>query len=258
MAILRIHGGLDTMPDDTKDKVIAPKISGLRAPAIPLRGTNPLDSVPSHAGPDIAAERKPLLNAFILNFELSLTLSNKNRQFTFNAIRKAQDAFEEYCLAVDSLKEYVAAGGLTVSPYFSAVRHFEHCVAHLYQAVRCLNALSRTWSGEKQFDHGDGSVLERVQIIHSAIKHMDGQFERGNLRDETSFALFARKSDGTKSIADDDAAGIENVPMWLTDGGLECAKASVTYAEFAEEIRQWYREAEKLTHITPEKKKGTV
>src|SRR6266481_9075853 len=122
---------------------------------------------------------KPLLDAFILNFTLSLTLSNKNRQFTFNVIRKAQDAFDEYCRAVDSLKEYAAARpaeqdnllgkrtfvrGLALPPYFSAVRHFEHCVAHLYQAVRCLNALSRTLGGEKQFDHGDGSVLERIQI----------------------------------------------------------------------------------------------
>lgn len=142
MAILRIHCGLETMPDDTKDKVIAPKISGLRAPA----------------APDISAERKPLLNAFILNFKLSLTLSNKNRQFTFNVIRKAQDAFEEYCRAVDSLKEYVAAGGLALPPYFSAVRHFEHCLAHLYQAVCCMNALTVTWGGEKQFHGGDGSI----------------------------------------------------------------------------------------------------
>jgi len=242
MAILRIHCGLDAMPDDTKDKLIAPKVSGLRAPA----------------APDISAERKPLLNAFILNFKLSLTLSNKNRQFTFNVIRKAQNAFEEYCHAVDSLKEYVAAGGLTLPPYFSAVRHFEHCVAHLYQAVRCLNALSRTWSGGKQFDHGDGSVLERIQTIHSAIKHMDERFGGGSPGDANSFSLLATKSDGTNSVAVKDAAGIENVPMWLTDDGLECAKASVTYAELAEEIRQWYREAENLAHITPEKKKATV
>jgi hypothetical protein len=232
MAILRIHGGLDAMPDDTKDKVIAPKISRLRSPA----------------AQDISAERKPLLNAFILNLKLSLTLSNKNRQFMFNVIRKTQDAFEEYCRAVDSLKEYVSAGRLTLSPYFSAVRHFEHCVAHLYQAVRCSNALSRTWSGEKQFDHVDGSVLERIHIVHTEIKHMDERFEGGNLRGETSFALFARKSDGTKSIGVKEAVGIANVPMWLTNDGLECAKASVTYAELAEEIRQWYREAEKFAN----------
>ncbi len=239
---LTIRYGLDTMPADTKDKFIAPKISALKAPT----------------APEISAERRPLLNAFILNFKLSLTLSNKNRQFTFNVIRKAQDAFEEYCRAVDNLKEYIAAGGLTVSPYFSAVRHFEHCVAHLYQAVRCLNALSRTWSGEKQFDHGDGSVLERIQTIHNAIKHMDERFENGSLGDANSFSLFATKCDGTNSVGVQDAAGIANVPMWLTDDGLECAKASVTYAELAEEIRQWYREAETMATLSPKSKKANA
>ena len=33
MVTLRIGYGLDAMPDDTKDKVIAPKISRLAAPA---------------------------------------------------------------------------------------------------------------------------------------------------------------------------------------------------------------------------------
>jgi hypothetical protein len=242
MVTLRIQYGLDAMPDDTKDKLIAPKISKLAAPAAPA----------------ISAERKPLLNAFISNFKLSLSLSNKNRQFLFNVIRKAEDAFDEYCRAVDSLGEYVAARGLKLSPYFSAMRHFEHCVAHVYQAVCCWNALVETWGGEKQFDSGDGSIMERIHIIHTEIKHMDERFEKANRSEANSFALFAARNDGTGSMGDKDAADVTNVPMWLTDDGLECAKARVTYAELAEEIRQWYREAEKLANITPEKRKATV
>jgi hypothetical protein len=87
---------------------------------------------------------------------------------------------------------------------------------------------------------------------------MDERFENGSLADANSFSLLATKSDGTNSVAVKDAADIENVPMWLTEDGLECSKASVTYAELAEEIRQWYREAEKLANITPEKNKATV
>jgi hypothetical protein len=239
MVTLRLRFGLDSMPDDTKDKRIAPKISRLAAPA----------------APDISAERKPLLSAFIFNFNLSLALSNKDRQFIFNVIRKAEDAFDEYCRAVNSLGEYVAARGLKLSPYFSAMRHFEHCVAHVYQAVCCYNALVEPWAGEKQFDRGDGSILERVHIIHTAIKHMDERFERGSLRDESSFALFA--TGGSKSVADHDAADIANVPMWLTNDGLECAKGMVTYVELAQEIRELCREAENLANITPGKKKAT-
>jgi hypothetical protein len=164
MVTLRIRYGLDLMPDDTKDKVIAPKISRLAAPT----------------APDISAERKPLLNAFIFNFKLSLALSNKNRQFLFNVIRKAEDAFDEYCRAVDSLREYGAARGLKLSHYFSAMRHFEHCVARVYQAVSRWNALVETWGGEKQFDRGDGSILERIHIIHAEIKHMDEGSKRAS------------------------------------------------------------------------------
>jgi hypothetical protein len=242
MVTLRIRYGLDAMPDDTKDKVIAPKISRLAAPA----------------APDISAERKPLLNAFILNFKLSLALSNKNRQFLFNVIRKAEDAFDEYCRAVDSLREYVASRGQKLSHYFSAMRHFEHCVAHVYQAVCCWNALVETWGGEKQFDRGDGSILQRIHIIHTEIKHMDDRFEKGNRSEANSFALFATKNDGTGSIGDEDAADITNVPMWLTDDGLECAKATLTYVELAQEIRELCWEAENLADITPGKKKATV
>jgi hypothetical protein len=242
MVTLRIRCGLDTMVDDAKDKFIAPKISRLAAPAVP----------------DISAEWGHLLNAFILNFDLALVLSNKHRQLLFNVIRKADDAFEEYCRAASSLKDYVAARGVTLSHYFSAIRHFEHCLAHLYQAVCCMNALTDTWGGEKQFNRGDGSILERVHIIHTDIKHMDERFEKGAFGDANSFALFATKSDGTKTIANDDAAGIANVPMWLTDDGLECAKAAITYRELAQEICELRQEAKNLARITPNVKKPTA
>jgi hypothetical protein len=241
MVMLRIQYGLDAMPDDTKDKVIAPKISRLAAPT----------------APEISAERKPSLNAFISNFKLSLSLSNKNRQFLFNVIRKAEDAFDEYCRAVDSLTEFVAARGLTLSHYFSAMRHFEHCVAHVYQAVCCWNALVETWGGEKQFDSGDGSILERIHIIHTEIKHMDERFEKGDRSEANSFALFAARNDGTGS-GEKDAADMTNVPMWLTDDGLECAKATVTDVELAQEIRGLCGEAENLANISPGKKKAIV
>lgn len=240
MVTLRMKFGLDTIPDDTKDQQIAPKISRLTAPA----------------APDISAERKPLLNAFIFNFKLSLALSNKDRQFIFNVIRKAEDAFEEYCRAVDSLREYVAARGMKLSPYFSAVGQFEHCVAHVYLAVCCYNALVKPWAGEKQFDRGDGSILERIHIIHTVVKHMDERFERGRVRDESSFALFA--TGGSNPVPDHDAADIANVPMWLTNEGLECAKGMVTYIELAQEIRDLCREAENLAKIIPGEKKETM
>ncbi len=230
------------MTADAKDKFIAPRISRLAAPAVP----------------DISAEQRHLLDAFIVNFDLALALSNRHRQLLFNVIRKADDAFDEYCRAASSLKDFVAARLLTLSDYFSAVRHFEHCLGHLYQAVRCMNALSNTWGGEKQFARGDASILERINIIHTDIKHMDDRFEKGSFADKNSFELFATKSDGTRMVADDDAAGIANVPMWLTDNGLESANAAIAYRELAQEVLELSREAENLATITPNAKKPTV
>ena len=114
-----------------------------------------------------------------------------------------------------------------------------------------------TWGGEKQFSRGDGSILERVHIIHTEIKHMDERFEKGDFGDANSFALFATKSDGTRTIANNNAADISNVPMWLTDDGLECAKATITYRELAQEIGELCQEAKNLARIIPNGMKPT-
>ena len=241
MAKIKIRFGLDTMTNGAKGKFIAPKLSRLTAPDVP----------------DLSADRAYLLNCFILNFELALTLSNKHRQLVFNVVRKSEDAFEEYCQAASNLRDYLTESGHTTSRYFHAIRHFEHCLAHLYQAVRCMNALSAAWGGERQFNRGDNSILERVCTMHNQIKHMDQRFEKGEFPDEMSFARFAERSGGTKALSEDDSVEIANVPMWLTDRGLECAKASVTYRELAQEVRELCQEAKKLVKIKPGRRKAT-
>jgi len=234
MAKLVIRFGLDTMVPDTKDKLIAPKISTLAAPKIP----------------DISAERKQFVAAFVLNFDLSLSITNRHRQLLFNIIRKAEDALDEYCRAAESLNDYVKRRGLTLQPYFAALRSFEHCVAHLYHAVCCMNALSEIWHGQKQFDRDDGSILQRVYLVHTEIKHMDERFARGSVADETSFMLLSR----TRSEAD--TATTANVPIWLTDEGIECAKAHITYTELAQELSELCQEAGRLATLKPHQKSG--
>ena len=110
MARLTIRYGLDTMVPGAKDKLIAPKISTLVAPQIP----------------DISGERKQFVATFILNFNLSLTITNRHRQLLFNILRKAEDAADEYCRGAETLKDYVIRRGVTLHPYFTALRSFEH------------------------------------------------------------------------------------------------------------------------------------
>ena len=234
MAKLTIRFGLDTMVPGTKDKLIAPKISTLVAPKIP----------------DISGERRQFVAAFVLNFALSLTLTNRHRQLLFNIIRKAEDAVDEYCRGAETLKEYVKRRGVTLHPYFAALRSFEHCLAHLYQAVCCMNALSETWNGPRQFHRNDGSVLERIHLVHSEIKHMDERFTQNSAADEISFKLLSR------SNSEADTAITANVPMWLTDDGIECTKANITYAELAQELRELCQEAGRLATLEPHRKTG--
>jgi hypothetical protein len=94
MAKIVLKFGLDTMVPSAKDKLIAPRISALSAPQVP----------------DLSSERKNLLGAFVLNFDLSMTISNKHRQLLFNIIRKAEDALDEYCRATKSLHQYIGEG----------------------------------------------------------------------------------------------------------------------------------------------------
>lgn len=236
MATLKIKFGLDSFPAETKDRLIAPKISELTEPNIP----------------DITASRIYPLNVFIMNFELSLAISNKNRQLIFNILRKGQDAFDEYCEGRENLFSYTRSDKKKVVSYFAAVRNFEHCLAHVYQTVRCMNSLANTWGGPRQFDHGDGSILERVNILHNEIKHMDVRFEQGNCPDEISFKTLAEKPGeaNTKRIV------APNIPVWLTDDALECGRTRVTYEELSQEILEILEDAGNLAGIQPKRKEG--
>jgi hypothetical protein len=209
------------MVPETMDRIIAPKISELLAP-------DP---------PDISGSRRYPINGFVLNSRLSLALRNRIRQACFNFIRNTEAAFDEYCDARIALLEYPQTRDRTLTPYFSAMRHFEHCLGHLCHAVLSAN----TFANEKQFEAGDLSVLDRVRILHNHIKHIDEKISKIAIRDENSFNLFATGSDAsgkTYEIAD-----VASVPMWLTDKGLECRVTSVTYTELAHEVILMLEEA---------------
>ena len=230
MVKLTVYFPLETMTENAKNALIAPKISEFVSPGIP----------------DIFERRKYLLNAFILNVELSITIKNRHRQLIFNMIRKVEGAFSEYCRARECVYDYIKARHESVSEYFSALRHFEHCLAHLYEAVSCMNALTRKFDGPQQFHRDDGSVLQRVHAMHTAIKHMDEYFEKGKSGDKLSFSVLSTRTGSSENLSDKDAVEIANVPMWLTDSHLECASAAVSYKELAQEILDFCGEAEKL------------
>jgi hypothetical protein len=226
------HFGRDSMVPEAKDQFIAPKISELLAPNLP----------------DISSKRQNPINDFILNDHLSLVLTSRMRQACFNFIQNAEAAFDEYCAARTSLLGYLPTKDRTVAPYFATLRHFEHCLAHLYQAVDRINVISKLIGKERQFEPNDGSVLARVLILHNHVKHMDQMYREVAIRDEISFKLFATRSDGSKSIPHE-IKDVASVPIWITNVGLECRRASLTYSELAEEVMSVLDEAVEMANL---------
>ena len=234
MATLKLQIGLDSLDNETKDGLIAPKISEITTPKIP----------------DIRPKRKDPLSVFILNFQLSLTISNKTRQLLFNTLRRVQDAFDEYCEGRENILSFAQSDKKSVSSYFASLRSFENCLGHVYQVVRCMNSLEKPFGSSQQFDKGDGSILDRVNTLHTAIKHMDNRFEEGSCPDEISFKTLAGKPGKTKA----EKLVAPNIPVWLTDDALESRCARVTYEELSQEILEILENVRPLARIQPKSK----
>lgn len=235
MVKLIIKAGLDTILPETKDQIIANEISQLTHP-------NP---------PDIAKNRKYLLNAYILNFELSLALPNAKRQHGFNFIRRTEGAFIEYCCAVKDLRAYAGNPNESVTPYFLALLHFEQCVAQLSQAI----SFTRKVTGEDAFKTGDGSVPQRVWDLHNASKHMSDTFEQGQYADENSFNLLSAQQNPERHEQVPDANETSTTAIWITNDGLKSSKITITFEELADFIMEYYEDAGKLAVMKP--KQGT-
>lgn len=224
---LTFRSAIDGMLPETKDQFIAPRISELLAPTLP----------------DISSNRQHPLNDYISNYQLFLSQRNITRQCCFNFIQNAEAAFDEYCAARTSLLEYLSVKATTIAPYFAALRHFEHCLAHLNQAVDSMNAIRRPCGEKDEFEKDDGSALQRVNDLNNDVKHMAGRYGGLPQRKKKTFDLFATRSDGSKSIPHE-AKHAANVPIWITNDGLEGQKTSLTYAELADEVISTLKNAE--------------
>lgn len=116
------------------------------------------------------------------------------RPFAINFIRRIYLAFIEYDLGRKALLSLVKNGNGRWTPYFVALTHFELTISQLYVALDSIRKLS----GHNFFKAGDGSFEECLNRIYNAAKH--------------------------------ELAGNE-VPVWLTNDGMECKDAKLTFEE---------------------------
>jgi hypothetical protein len=235
MATLVVSVGLDCMVPETQDRLIAPKISQFISPEIP----------------DLSDKQRHLVDAFVMNIDLSMVLENRFRQAVFNLARKAEDALDEYCQARDFALRHVAGDHRSTRDYFQAVRHFENCLTHLRQAVDCACVISKG----NQFETDDGSVLQRAAALRNKVHHMRDVFEKSIAKDETSFMLFITRQDGSKHEQAENLAATSNIPMWLTNTGLESGNSTLSYQELAQELCEVVADAETCVLMEPPKAK---
>jgi hypothetical protein len=220
-----------------KDQLIAPKISTFASPRMP--------SIEQH--------RKHILRSFIMNYDLSLVISNSMRQLVFNFIRKAEATFDEYCAAAIDLRLYIETTDDALELYFSALRHLEQCLAHLNEATLSLNGVAAQLNAEKQWTRDDGSVLQRANNLHNYVKHFDEKLSKGPFPSEMSFKLFATDHDGSPKF-NYVASDVSNTPLWLTNDGLESRDASLTFTELADEVLAFYQQADELACMKPQRR----
>jgi hypothetical protein len=116
------------------------------------------------------------------------------RPFALNFVRRMHAAFLQYGLGREALLDLLKDGDGRWSPYYSALSHFEIAISQLYLALDSIRKLT----SHEFFRTGDGSFEECLNLLYNSAKH---------------------------ELASSD------VPIWLTNDGVECARAKLSFVE---------------------------
>jgi hypothetical protein len=109
------------------------------------------------------------LNSFVLQTIVRIPLPDGRKALALAIIRRAQGAIEDYELGRAQLEDFIRGDRNRVSVYFRALREFESAVAMTYQAFEYM----RKALGTKLFTSGDGSVLDRLNLLYNRDRHTD-------------------------------------------------------------------------------------
>ena len=150
---------------------------------------------------------------FILNTMFrGSELSRNGRQQLFNFLRRSRSAFESYERAREATLAFLADGQQPLR-YLDAIGHWEAFLAYAWQAYELLRG------GQiKLFEKRDGTSLDRLNRLHNSAKHAELLIRRGELDDDTLFAV------------------------WLTNDGLQAPECHLTFVEIVEileELAHW-------------------
>ena len=139
-----------------------------------------------------------------MNSLFRVDIKQPQRSFFFAFLRRTENAFYEYDNARRSLLAYIEQKDLY--QFLRAVYHFESFLSQAWQGYTILGRLL----SKKPFEQGEDSPLERLNVLHNKSKHTDSAIESGEVPGDTT------------------------MPIWLTNEGIECAEAALTYQEMRE------------------------
>jgi len=130
-------------------------------------------------------------------------------------LRRTNAAAEEYSTGRSYLRRYIEgleAGEHRLVAYLSALTHFEQCLSAIWQAAELFNrmehkVLGRDLNNLDLFKRGDNSDLERINKLNNVARHFS-----------------AKQAEQTST------------PIWITNVGLKCADAALTFDELHENV----------------------
>ena len=167
--------------------------------------------------PDLAEQRessKKWLTSFILNSSFSAKYPDPFHKYTIAFLRKAEYAFKNYFIARDALSVFVGTPILfsdnpnaLLTVYFECLHHTEMSIALIDQAYCVFEEII---ADGKFWKKGDGSSLERINLLHNHIKHAE---------DRITTALIK-----------------PGYHIWLTNTSVCCERGSISYAEVTQAL----------------------
>jgi hypothetical protein len=164
-----------------------------------------------------------------LNIIFTLPLPDFAAVLVQNFVGRFEVAIEEYSAARLELNRYIVGLPTTrsIRAYERSVGHFENCLFHLYLSILSINRLLELIDAGRLFELCDGSPYDRLRELFNRVKHFDEDITTG-------------QSEPLR-------------PIWITNDGLECARASLRFSELFDLIKDQYDSAKWLAIDLPKK-----
>ncbi|MFZ1642559.1 MAG: hypothetical protein WAV07_14240 [Candidatus Contendobacter sp.] len=135
-------------------------------------------------------------------------------KWTIAFLRKTGYAFKHYFISRDALSLFVNTPILfsedtpkQLSSYFESLHNLEVSISLIYQAY-CV--FGKIIADGKFWNKGDGSTLERINLIYNNIKHAEDRIDKALLEPGSH--------------------------IWLTNSSICCEQGPISYKEISESL----------------------